>query len=226
MNNNAIIYQVYTEEQCTGKYVASTKRVVTWKYGTSAANCSATGTTGACCRGKEHKVTLELSVASGKRRVLIDDQEIFFAVGSRTEGQFHLAWSHDGNEFSVVSHTLPPSTHEKVKFNLKRDELTVNGISFYVLHNIYELGTEAAAQKNLIEADYRTDYESTRQSQHDSRNENNGSTSNGQTYFDINGIDTNYLLVEHKLKKWRSLRNVVKKPLRLLSSKVAHAQME
>lgn len=224
MNNNAIIYQVSTEEQYTGKYVASTKRVVTWQYGTSVANGSTT--TGACCRGKEYKVTLELSVASGKRRVLIDNQEIFFAVGRRTEGQFHLAWSHDGNEFSVVSYTLPPSTHEKVKFNLKRDELKVNEIKFDMLPKIYELGTEAAVQKNLIDADYRTDDESTRHSQHDFRNENNGSTSNGQTYFEINGIDTNYLLVEHKLKKWRSLRNVVKRPLRLVSSKVVHAQME
>jgi len=227
MNNTAIIYQVNTVEQNAGKYVASTKRVVTWQYGTSVANGAATG---ACCRGKEHKVTLELSVASGKRRVLIDDQEIFFAVGRRTKGQFHLAWSHDGNEFSVVSYTLPPSTHEKVKFNIKRDELKVNEIPFDMLPKIYELGTEAAVHKNLIvyhsEADHRTEYESTRDSQHDFRNEKHGSTSTGQTYFDVNGIDTNDLLVEHKLRKWRSLRNVVKRPLRLVSSKVVHAQVE
>jgi|AntRauTorckE5430_2_1112549.scaffolds.fasta_scaffold28881_1 hypothetical protein len=212
MSGNVVFYQVDTAEKSTGKIVASSKRSSTWHYGISSiANGSAIG---ASCRGEEHEVSLGWSVTSGKRQVFHDGEEIYYSIGRRSEGKFHLAWRHSDCVFNLIATAAIPNMKEK------QFQLRINGISFDSLPKIYELGTEAAAPNGLsacqFATDFRTDHDSRRHDEDDYRKQDSEITSN-DSYIDLlfDNLASDIVVTNseqtQKLTRHRSLNAVIKK---------------
>lgn len=133
-----LCYQIDVSSAASGKHVAATKRRVRWRFGYANAKALDSGETGVGCRGTEHEITLVWSLTSGKRLVLMDQKEVHFSQGRRTEGKFATSWEmRNGQVMTIIAHAAPPL---KQKAGFKQFDLQINGCSFHKLPHIYELG--------------------------------------------------------------------------------------
>jgi hypothetical protein len=134
------IYQVDWHNEAAGKRLSATKRRVRWRFGFSNAEALREGYTGVDCRGEEHEVVLVWSLASGKRLVLVDGQEVHFSYGRRTDAKFEATWSMFGNHiFKVVGYAAPPLFNEP---GFRQFDFLVDGMSFFSFPRIFQLGNQ------------------------------------------------------------------------------------
>lgn len=134
------VYQVDFATQCKGKRVVATKRTVRFRFGFSNAQAIVEGHTGNECRGEEHEVYFVWSLTSGKRQLFMDDQEIHYSKGGRTETSFETSWSITGGHIMKIKVYAAPPLRPTPGF--RQFELTLDGCSYFDMPKIYELGTK------------------------------------------------------------------------------------
>lgn len=133
------VYQVDFSTSTKGKRFALTKRTARFSFGFSNADAFAQGLKGIHCRGEEHEVTLVWSLTSGKRLVTADGVEVHYSKGKRTELRFECSWTMKGDHvMKLVAHATPAFLSNKPNF--RQFELFLDGMSFFSMPKIFELG--------------------------------------------------------------------------------------
>ena len=89
------IYQVDFSVAATGKTVSASKRRIRWRFGFVNSNALASGATGIAARGEEHDLDLVWSLSSGKRQLLIDQQEVHFSTRRNMNVDVSAPWRGD-----------------------------------------------------------------------------------------------------------------------------------
>ncbi|KAL7471431.1 hypothetical protein ACHAXS_011719 [Conticribra weissflogii] len=132
-------YQVdYVAVNC-GKMVAASKRRIRFKFGYTNLEALSQGQTGQDCRGSEHDVIITWSLSSGKQAIALDGQEVFFDVGDTTK--VNQAFRDKfGTTLHVKLHAAPLSTKANPDPDWKQYDLLIDGISFFKMPKIYEIG--------------------------------------------------------------------------------------
>jgi hypothetical protein len=131
-------YQIDVLTASTGKTFANTKRRVRFRFGFSNKDALAAGQTGTDCRGEEHEIILIWSLTSGKRLVLADGKEVHYSMGKVTSGKFQTSWTMRGNHvIKLVAYAAAPM---KSRPNFKQYEIFLDGMSFFDMPKVYELG--------------------------------------------------------------------------------------
>jgi len=139
------VYQIDFTAVASGKRIANTKRRVRWRFGLTNLEALENGQTGTACRGEEHDITLVWSIASGKRLVLADGQEVHYS-NSRSSN-FEFSWTMRGNHvLKIIAFASPPISTGQTGF--RQYDFFVDGQSFFIFPKVYRLGlsgTEARA---------------------------------------------------------------------------------
>lgn len=145
------VYQVDCLTQKKGKRFASTKRRVRWRFGFSNRDAIERGLTGTDCRGAEHEVVFVWSLTSGKQLILADGHEVHWAKSPKHKGKFEFTWNMNGNhEMKVVAHASLFSRRKNAE-NSDQFDLLIDGLSFWNMPKMFELGTKRSAlSENVI----------------------------------------------------------------------------
>jgi hypothetical protein len=136
-------YQV-THTSCqVGKVITGSKHRVTFAFGFADPEALDQGLTGPEARGEEHEVKLVWSHTSGKRQVIADNQEVHFSVGKKLEPRFETSWTMEGGHtVKIVAHSTLASFNTTPGF--RQFELFLDGMSYFSMPKIYELGLKPA----------------------------------------------------------------------------------
>lgn len=135
-----MIYQVDYIATSSGRVVSMTKRRIRWRWGVANKKALDGGKFGAECRGFEHEVNLVWSIASGKRLITDDGNEVHFNPGGRPEGKFQHSWVGTNNQvFTIVANASPSL---KSRPNIRQFELFIDGKSFDSFPRIFELSKD------------------------------------------------------------------------------------
>lgn len=133
------VYAIDFSSQAAGKRIATSKRRVRWRWGYTNQDALENGQTGNGCRGEEHDVTLVWSVASGKRQVLMDGQEVHYIVSRSNIVDF--SWTTKGNHvIKVLAQASPPMSSGHINPDFRQYDLLVDGQSFFTMPKVFELG--------------------------------------------------------------------------------------
>ncbi|KAL3761024.1 hypothetical protein ACHAWU_001813 [Discostella pseudostelligera] len=135
-------YQVdYAAKNC-GRMVPASKRLIRFKFGYTNAEALASGKTGQDCRGSEHEVLITWSLSSGKQAIAFDQQEVYFDVGDTTQSKISHSWKDkNGRTLAVKVHAANMSTKNEPDPYWKQYDLFIDGVSFFRMPKIFELGT-------------------------------------------------------------------------------------
>ena len=132
-------YQIDFSVKNIGKAVANTKKKIRFRFGFANADALASGAKGIDCRGMEHDVTFTWSITSGKTIVECDRKEIHFSMGGSSKFQF--SWPMKKDVFcELVAHAAPYSSKSDASADWRQYDLTINGLSYFDIPKIYELG--------------------------------------------------------------------------------------
>jgi len=130
------VYQIDFTAVASGKFVASSKRRIRWRFGFSNQQALENGETGTSCRGAEHDVTVVWSVTSGKRLILADGHEVHYS--NNRSGTLEFTWTMKGNHvLKVIAHAAPALSGTP---GFRQYDLIVDGQSFFLMPKVYELG--------------------------------------------------------------------------------------
>lgn len=134
-------YQIdYAAVNC-GKIVAASKRHIRFKFGFTNIDALSNGKTGQECRGSEHEVSVTWSLSSGKQAIAFDQREVYFDVGNSTQTKLSHAWQDKyGHKLEVKIHAANMSTKSKADPDWKQYDLIINGVSFFNMPKIFEIG--------------------------------------------------------------------------------------
>lgn len=145
----------------TGKRVASSKKRIVWKFGFTNQEALAQNKTGQDCRGEEHEVVLIWSVASGKRVVLFNNQEVHYSNNRHAE--FHCSWAirphnrnggANGASYNIQIVALLHPSH----ISHKQYNLLINNQSVFDLPKISELGRPMQASNSRLDGRRRSSF--------------------------------------------------------------------
>jgi hypothetical protein len=140
------VYQIDCQIAASGKRVSATKRRVGFRFGFSNREAVAKGCTGTDCRGEEHEINLVWSLTSGKRTVTADGHEVHFSAGRR-DTKFETSWSMAGGHImKLVAYAAPPLFPQPGVI-FRQYDLQIDGLSFFEIPRIYELGVVDAVRK-------------------------------------------------------------------------------
>lgn len=175
------VYQVDYTCVNAGKTLGMTKRRVRFRFGFADTQALLSGEkAGADCRGEEHEIIINWSLASGKQQVLCDGHEIFYEVRPR-ESVLTCAWRFRGNHVLKVVGYAKPSTMRQAgtkQFNIFLDE-----VSFYDFLPIYAIGTRPSSSTSYYpEKNYRPVVS------HSNREQYNIDTEGANEYYDEKGL--------------------------------------
>mmetsp|Transcript_32438 Transcript_32438/g.39870 ORF Transcript_32438/g.39870 Transcript_32438/m.39870 type:complete len:617 (-) Transcript_32438:342-2192(-) len=130
------VYQIDFTAVASGKYIATSKRRIRWRFGFSNKEALEKGETGTACRGEEHDITCVWSVTSGKRLILADGREVHYS--NNRSSLFDFSWTMRGNHvLKVVMHAAPALSGTP---GFRQYDLLVDGLSFFNMPKVYELG--------------------------------------------------------------------------------------
>mmetsp|Transcript_8656 Transcript_8656/g.18624 ORF Transcript_8656/g.18624 Transcript_8656/m.18624 type:complete len:469 (-) Transcript_8656:233-1639(-) len=134
-------YQVdYAAANC-GRIIPASKRHIRFKFGYSNIKALSKGQTGQDCRGSEHEVSVTWSLSSGKQAIAFDRYEVFFDVGDSTQTKFSHSWKDErGHSLEVIIHAASMSTKSNPDPDWKQYDLIVDGVSFFHMPKIFEIG--------------------------------------------------------------------------------------
>jgi hypothetical protein len=104
------------------------------------------GKQGIDCRGEEHDVTLVWSVVSGKRMLMSNGRQLLVDVSKGK--MFEHTWINQrGNTLKMVVYSSQPmSSH----LGNRQYDLFIDGISFFLLPKLYEVGLKGSVVDNRI----------------------------------------------------------------------------
>lgn len=109
------------------------KRRLRWRFGFPNQEALTAGKSGSDCRGEEHDVTLTWSVASGKRIIMANSRQIY--CNTVKSSVFEYSWVTEKNHnIRLCVYSTAPGNGER------QYELSVDGISFYKMPKIFEVG--------------------------------------------------------------------------------------
>jgi hypothetical protein len=140
------VYQIDYSNEAIGKYIASSKRLIRWSFGFSNSTAITKGKTGVACRGEEHDVVILWSVATGKCRIMYDNKEVYTSIRSgcqKFEWKVETMWNVQGTThmLKVIANVVPSfSSHNRADAKVKQYDLQLDGMSFFDMPKIYELG--------------------------------------------------------------------------------------
>ncbi|KAL7550794.1 hypothetical protein ACHAWF_014002, partial [Thalassiosira exigua] len=145
-----VAYQVdYVAVNC-GKIVAASKRRIRFKFGYTNLHALSQGKTSHDCRGSEHEVVIEWSLSSGKQAIAFDQQEVFFDVGGTTQSKLTHCWKDSlGHTLEVKVHAASMSTKFNPDADWKQYDLIIDGVSFFLMPKIFEIGTGGNAPESF-----------------------------------------------------------------------------
>lgn len=145
------VYQIDFSDAFGGKRVSGSKRRVCWRFGFTNQEALGKGLVGTDCRGQEHEVTFVWSFTSGKRVVAVDGQQIHTSTGKRSEPKFEFSWQTDGHVFQITAYGIPGCLNKRPGFN--PFTLYMNGLSFFDMPRIFELGKQPTVDMQLPTAE-------------------------------------------------------------------------
>lgn len=145
-----MIYQIDHSSAASGKRVSMTKRRVTWRWGIANEKAMKKGNVGVECRGHEHEISLIWSIASGKKVILEDGNQVHYSLSRRPETKFHQSWNgkYHNSVFTIVAHASQPINANARPGGFKQFELFIDGCSFDALPKIYELSSALLRGRN------------------------------------------------------------------------------
>ena len=131
-----------------GSHLSPTKRRVTFKFGLASLPHLGLGKSGPEARGFEHVVILLWSLASGKRRILLDGREVHFSCGPIGQNSFSANFPLPGagnHQMQLVADlttggSLARAQNPSIYGHYKHFDLRLSGQSFDDMLHIYELG--------------------------------------------------------------------------------------
>lgn len=140
------VYQIDFNAVASGKMIAMTKRHIKWRFGFPNQEALDSGKQGIDCRGEEHDVTLIWSVVSGKRMLMSNGRQMLVDVNKGK--MFEHTWiNHRGNTLRMVVYSSQPmSSH----MGNRQYDLFIDGVSFFVLPKLYEVGLRGSVVDNRI----------------------------------------------------------------------------
>lgn len=159
---NHAFYQVSFSYAETGKRIASTKRVMSWRFGEADSTALRTGATGIACCGDEHTITATWSLSSGKVTVTVNGEIIFdnnetaensSQSSSRiisktlvTRKSIDLSWQELNNKISLrlIMHAKIP---EKAQMHC---DLLIDECSFFKLPKLKQMGVSGQYKAKLL----------------------------------------------------------------------------
>ena len=110
------------------------------RFGFSNKEALDSGETGTACRGEEHDVALIWSVASGKRLIFSDGQELHYSTNR--SGVFEYSWTMRGNHaIKVIAHDMPTMSGNPT---FKQYDLFVDGLTFFYFPKVFELSIKGS----------------------------------------------------------------------------------
>lgn len=129
------VYAIDFSAVACGARIASTKRKIRWRFGFTNLEALDAGLTGQDCRGEEHDISLVWSIASGKRVVHVDQQEVHYS--NSRNSTFEFSWTMRGNHvLKVVAHASAPITATP---GFRQYNFFVDGLSFFSFPKVYRL---------------------------------------------------------------------------------------
>ena len=145
------VYQIDWNQEASGKRVKATKRRVRFRFGFSHRESIEQGQSGMNCRGEEHEVILIWSLTSGKRLVVADGEEIHFSKGKVTDAMFETSWQiQGGHMIKIIAYAAPPLFPQP---GFRQFDLQIDGLSFFNMPKIYELGSGGNRHGNYAAED-------------------------------------------------------------------------
>jgi hypothetical protein len=133
------VYQIDCQKTKKGKLFAGTKRRVCWHFGFADAQAIQNGRSGTDCRGAEHQIVMVWSLTSGKQLVLVDGHEVHWSKSSRMFDKFECEWTmaSTGSKAKVMAHASTPLVKKE---GFRQFDLLIDGVSFWDMPKMYELG--------------------------------------------------------------------------------------
>ena len=81
------------------------------------------------------------SISSGKQAIAFDGREVFFDIGEASQTKLTHTWKDEkGHIIQVVIHAAPMSTKLNPDPDWKQYDLLIDGVSFFIMPKIYEIG--------------------------------------------------------------------------------------
>ena len=141
-------YQIEFSVQNLGKQVASTKRIIHFRFGFADPTALKEGKAGNDCRGEEHNAVVTWSITGGKRSVCVDGREMQYSAGKRLgpaqrADVFEAAWGMPGGHVcQLTCYAYKPATGSPEKRDRKwrQYNLIIDGRNFFELPQIFDLG--------------------------------------------------------------------------------------
>mmetsp|Transcript_104 Transcript_104/g.118 ORF Transcript_104/g.118 Transcript_104/m.118 type:complete len:489 (-) Transcript_104:220-1686(-) len=111
-----------------GKYIGSSKRRITWRFGFTNVHAAGVG-----LGVEEHEVVLIWSVMSNKIKVFWNKTKISHLLREkRTAGKVHVSWeSRSGEKFQILAHESKSEKKTKSSSNTSQYDLLVDGVSLF-----------------------------------------------------------------------------------------------
>jgi len=138
-------YQIDYSVKNTSKTFGFSKKKITFKFGVANPPAVANGETGANCRGSEHEVIFIWSLNSGKRQILADGKDVHFSETGQNGWTADQVFQHHfqirvaGLAAPLRAHLITQPANKDVP-HIKPFDLRLNGISYFGMPRIYELG--------------------------------------------------------------------------------------
>jgi len=118
-----------------GKYIGSSKRRITWRFGFTNVHAAGEGKCGVDLGVEEHEVVLIWSVTSNKIKVFWNKTNSSHLLREkRTTGKVHISWeSRSGEKFQILAHESKPEKKTKSSSNTSQYDLLIDGVSLFSL---------------------------------------------------------------------------------------------
>mmetsp|Transcript_24019 Transcript_24019/g.56696 ORF Transcript_24019/g.56696 Transcript_24019/m.56696 type:complete len:349 (+) Transcript_24019:315-1361(+) len=139
-------YQIDYSVKNASKTFGFSKKRVTFKFGIANPPAVASGALGASCRGSEHEIIFIWSLNSGKRQILCDGKDVHYSETGQNGWTADQVFQHQfevrvaGLAGPLRAHLITQPANRDVP-HIKPFDLRLNGISYFAMPQIYQLGT-------------------------------------------------------------------------------------
>jgi hypothetical protein len=147
-------YQVDFSMKNASKTFGFSKKRVSFKFGVASEQAMSQGVTGAHCRGSEHEIIFVWSLNSGKRQILADGKDIHYSESGQNGWTSDQVFQHHF-QLVIPNFNIPLRCHlitqpaNRDMPNVRPFDLRVNGISYFQMSKIFQLGTAAMISRPL-----------------------------------------------------------------------------
>ncbi|MGK3744794.1 MAG: hypothetical protein ACI8RD_006325 [Bacillariaceae sp.] len=139
-------YQIDYSVKNTSKTFGFSKKKIIFKFGIANPPAVEAGEAGADCRGSEHEVIFTWSLNSGKRQILADGKDVHYSETGQNGWTSDQVFQHHFNikvaglSGPLRAHLITQPANKDVP-HIKPFDLRINGISYFSMPRIFQLGT-------------------------------------------------------------------------------------